>query len=124
MSAQQKMNSSDLLSMEPSVLQDYLTDNFSIQIPLAIVTVADLEAASRVLSQAYSYYSFLVSMKMAARVQKRELQAQKESKKEITLMLSREETFEAQAAIAKQAYDTVSRMVTIKQQINQEMKML
>lgn len=124
MSAQRKVTSSDLLSLEPVDLMEYLTENFSIQVPSAVTTAEDLEQAARILSQAYSYYSFLTSMRMTARLQKRELKNQKESRAEIEKMLAREEAFEMQAGIAKHAYDTVSRMVTIKQQINQEMKMV
>ena len=117
-------NTNELMSMEPIDLAEYLLLNFQIDIPPSITTVEDLEEASRILAKASTYYSFLSGMRLTARMQKRTLKRQKESQNEIEKMLAREEAFETQAQIAKTAYDTVSRMVTIKQQINQEMKMI
>lgn len=114
----------DIMSMEPKDLMEYLVGNFSINIPTSITTAEDLRMAAEILSRSYSYYSFLSNMRLTAKMQKRALKRQKESSEEIEKMLMREELFEMQAGIAKHAYDTVSRMVTIKQQINQELKMM
>lgn len=119
-----KESSNDLLSMEPVELQEYIMSNYSIIIPVSVETAEDLKAASVIISTAYSNYSFLTSMRQMAKIQKRMLKRQKESSAEIEKMLMREEIFETEAGKAKHAYDTVSRMVTIKQMINQEMKMV
>ena len=124
MSGKRDPTVTDLMGMEPMELAEYLGRMYSITIPLTLTDANDLKLASEILSTAANAYSFLSNMRIIARVQKRALKRQRESAKEIEDMLAREEIFENQAAVVKQAYETVSRMVTIKQQIDQELKML
>ena len=121
---QKTYTATEMFSISPIDLNNYLIANFRIEVPTTISTKEDLEKASKLLSQAYAYYSFFTSMKLSAGLQKRALRVQKENKDEIDKMIDREKIFDAYAGIARQAYDTVSRMITIKQQINQEMKMI
>jgi hypothetical protein len=121
---EKQYSSEDLMSIEPMELEDYLRKNFSIRIPASIETVDDLRTASAIISRSYAYYSYLMPLRQLAKIHKRALKRQKESSEEIEKMLTREELFETYASVAKCAYDTVSRMVTIKSQITQELKML
>ncbi len=115
---------SDLFSMEPLALAEYLQSHFALMVPFSLTTPEDLKRASEILSSAANSYSFLANMRIMARVQKRALKRKKESAEKIEDMLAREELFENQAAVVKQVYEATSRMVTVKQQIDQEMKML
>lgn len=115
---------SDLFSMEPLALAEYLQSHFALMVPFSLTTPEDLKRASEILSSAANSYSFLSNMRIMARVQKRALKRKKESAEKIEDMLAREELFENQAAVVKQVYEATSRMVTVKQQIDQEMKML
>ena len=115
---------SDLFSMEPLALAEYLQSHFALMVPFSLTTPEDLKRASEILSSAANSYSFLSNMRIMARVQKRALKRKKESTEKIEDMLAREELFENQAAVVKQVYEATSRMVTVKQQIDQEMKML
>ena len=115
---------SDLFSMEPLALAEYLQSHFALMVPFSLTTPEDLKRASEILSSAANSYSFLSNMRIMARVQKRALKRKKESTEKIEDMLAREELFENQAAVVKQVYEATSCMVTVKQQIDQEMKML
>ena len=124
MNNDKQVPTNDLLSMEPLALAEYLQNYFSLTAPYSLVTSEDLQHASEILSCAANYYSFLSNMRIIARVHKRALKRKKESADKIEDMLAREELFENQASIVRQVYEATSRMVTIKQQIDQEMKML
>ena len=119
-----QVSTNDLLSMEPLSLAEYLQNRFAIMVPFSLTTPEDLRRASEILSSAANSYSFLSNMRIIARVQKRALKRKKESAEKIEDMLAREELFENQAAVVRQVYEATSRMVTVKQQIDQEMKML
>ena len=119
-----RVSTNDLLSMEPMLLAEYLQARFSLMVPFSLATPEDLRCASEILSSAANSYSFLSNMRIMARVQKRALKRKKESAEKIEDMLAREELFENQAAVVRQVYEATSRMVTVKQQIDQDMTML
>lgn len=124
MNENKQISANDLLSMEPMSLAEYLQNHFALMVPFSLTTPEDLRRASEILSSAANSYSFLSNMRIMARVQKRALKRKKESAEKVEDMLAREELFENQAAVVRQVYEATSRMVTVKQQIDQEMKML
>lgn len=124
MQKKERLSSIDMLSMEPLDLMNYVSANFSISVPVSIETPENLKEASRTISKAYAYFSFITGMRQTAKMHKRMLKRQKEDPVEIEKMLMREEIFETQAGNLKHAYDTISRMVTIKQMVNQEINMI
>ena len=113
-----------LLQMEPSELLDYLTREFSIDIPVNIDTVEDLNYAGTLLGKCASNYSFLITQAMMAKLIKRNLKLEKADKTEIDKALSREEILTMFADITKTSYNAISRMITVRSQASEELKML
>lgn len=89
--------------------------------PPCVDSIEDMERAGRLLGQCASNYSYLLNMAMAAKIRKRHIKRIGENKQETEDALSREEIFNTYAEIMKTAYNAISRMITIKQQINEEL---
>ena len=118
-----KYTVSDLINMDPLRLQNYLIETYTIRIPPQIETTEDMTHAAKLLSQATSYYSFFENMRIRARIEKRMMKRAKCETQLIEDMLMREEIFEVHAKTMNKAYTTISRMITVKQQVNYELKM-
>lgn len=114
----------NLLQMEPSDLLEYLTREFSINIPVNIDTVEDLNYAGTLLGKCASNYSFLITQAMMAKLIKRNLKMEKADKAEVDRALSREEILTMFADITKTSYNAISRMITVRSQASEELKML
>lgn len=113
-----------LLQMEPSDLLEYLADTFSVDIPIAIDTVDDLRDAGALLGRCAANYSFLITQAMTAKLVKRTLKQEKADKLEVEKALSREEILTMYADITKTSYNAISRMITVRAQASEELKML
>lgn len=112
-----------LMAMDPEYLMTLIADKFKLDIPISIDTPEDMVLAGSLLGRCTSNYSYLVNMSMMAKIMKRKLKRAGADKNTIEDALSREEIFTNYADIMKAAYNTVSRMITVKQQINAELKM-
>lgn len=111
------------MEMPPLELNEYLQKNYKIEIPPAIHTADDLKHAAELLAKYSSLYSYFSQMALTSKILKRNLKAEKKDKQQINDALSREEIFGMYADLLKQAYNTISRMVTIKLAVNEELKM-
>ena len=111
------------MEMPPLALNQYLQENYKIEIPEAMHTAEDLKKAGELLSKYSSLYAYFSQMALTAKIMKRNLKAEKKDRQMINDALSREEIFSLYADLLKQAYNTISRMVTIKLAVNEELKM-
>ena len=69
-------------------------------------------------------YSYLVSLSLFAKLKVREAKKDKTNKEEIDKAVDRKEIITSYADIIKCQYNAVSRMVTVKKQIDDEMHMI
>lgn len=112
----------DLLKMDPEMLLMYLSKSYPLEVPLS-VEEGDGNAA-KMMAKASAYYTYLITIKTHANLLKRTLKRKEVNKDIVEDMLMRETVFESEMARAKQVYDTISRMFTIRhQEIDQELKM-
>ena len=112
----------DLLKMDPEMLLMYLSKNYQLEVPLSVEEGNG--NAAKMMAKASAYYTYLITIKTHANLLKRTLKRKEVDKDIIEDMLMRETVFEAEMARAKQVYDTISRMFTIRhQEIDQELKM-
>ena len=111
-----------LLTMPPEELMDMASQRFRLRIPPTVDSVEDMQAIGQLLSQSASEYSYLLNMAMLAKLRKRQLKRDGAEKKGCEDALSREEIFQNFASIMKTTYDAASRMITVKQQINEELR--
>lgn len=117
-----KLTEMDLLKMDPEMLLMYLSRNYQLEVPLSVEEGNG--NAEKVMAKASAYYTYLITIKTHANLLKRGLKRKEVDKDIIEDMLMRETVFEAEMARAKQVYDTISRMFTIRhQEIDQELKM-
>lgn len=112
----------DLLKMDPEMLLMYLSKSYQLEVPLSVEEGNG--NAAKMMAKASAYYTYLITIKTHANLLKRGLKRKEVDKDIIEDMLMRETVFEAEMARAKQVYDTISRMFTIRhQEIDQELKM-
>ena len=114
----------NILSLDPEDLLQWWNSNFLEDIPIAINNVEDLKNAGVLLGKLTNIYSYLVSLSMFAKLKVREAKKDKENKENIDKAVDRKEIINSYADVIKCQYNAVSRMVTVKKQIDEEMKMI
>lgn len=118
------IHSETLLNLEPSALLQWLNENYLEDVPPAISTVDDLKNAGILLGRLTNTYSYLVSLSLYAKLKVREVKRNKEEKEIIDNAIDRKEIINSFTDIIKCQYNAVSRMVTVKKQVDEEMKMI
>ena len=110
----------EVLSMEPNELQTWL-EGFNVTLPTEIETIEDMQDAARKLSILGSNFAYVNSLsvyaKNAVRVEKRKGKDNKETYED---MIDRENAIHSSADNIKMLYNCLSRLITIKQEINKE----
>ena len=112
----------ELLSMPPEELMAAASNRFKLDLPPSIDTVDNLNKLAKLMSKSISEYSYLINMAQIARMRKRALKRSGADKFTVEFALTREEIFTNYAEIMKAAYQAASRMITVKQEINEELK--
>ena len=112
----------ELLSMPPEELMAAASNRFKLDLPPSIDTVDNLNKLAQLMSKSISEYSYLLNMAQIARMRKRALKRSGADKFTVEDALTREEIFTNYAEIMKAAYQAASRMITVKQEINEELK--
>ena len=114
----------NILNMNSNELIKYLFETYIENIPCSIETVEDLNNAGYLLSQLTNKYAYVESMaiytKNAVREEKRK---GPENKSNYEDMIDRRDTLQEVAKILNMQYQAVSRMITVKQEVNKELNM-
>lgn len=113
-----------ILSLAPEDLLSWLQDNFMEDIPTSVTSVEELKKAGEMLGKLTNIYSYLVSMSLFAKLKIREARKNKDDKEEIDKCVDRKEIISSFADTIKCQYNAISRMITVKKQIDDEMKMI
>ncbi len=113
----------EILIMDPDELQDWLL-RFVIEIPTTVETVEDMQNASKLLSALASSYAYLNSLAVYAKnAVRREKKKGKENKDIYEALIDRQNAIDTTCDSVKMLYNCLSRLVTIKQEINKEINM-
>ena len=114
---------SQILSMNPVELALWLEENYTYETPINIDSIDEMKEAGRMLSKiSYAYIATLAALaKVMIRVEKRKGKENKENSED---MIDRRDLLQNKADVLKLQYQTISRMITVKQEINAEMKMM
>ena len=112
----------ELLSMPPEELMAAASNRFKLDLPPSIDTVDNLNKLAKLMSKSISEYSYLINGVFLGRMRKRALKRSGADKFTVEDALTREEIFTNYAEIMKAAYQAASRMITVKQEINEELK--
>ncbi len=111
-----------LLRMDPAELLNWLTKEFSVQIPGEILTAEDMDNAAKTLLQLSNAYSYLCTLLSYAKIETRQ-QKRYGEKEDYEDMVDRKEIIQNMVDCIKQNYAAVSRSVTIRIENNQELRM-
>ena len=111
-----------IMAMSPLKLAEWLAGNFKIDIPQEILTPEDMENASRVLLKLSSWYAYLNTLLALAKTMKREAK-RKGDKEAFEDMVDRQEVLQHINDIIKQSYSAISRAVTIRIEVGQELRL-
>ena len=113
----------EVLIMNPDALEDWLSE-YTIEIPTAIETIEDMQLASRLLSRLASSYVYLNSLGVYAKnAVRREKKKGKENKEVYEALIDRQNAIDTTTESVKMLYNCLSRLITIKQEINREINM-
>lgn len=114
----------DISQMAPKDLAIWLNTNYLIDIPTTIETCDDLKKVGKLLGEITNVYSYVVSMSTFAKLSVREAKRHKLDKEVIDDYMDRKNVLEDFANTLKLQYTAISRMITVKKQIDDEMKMI
>lgn len=114
----------NILSLDPDDLLIWLQNNYSEDIPTSITSVDDLKHAGEMLGKLTNIYSYLVSLSLFAKLRVRENKKNKVEKEEVDKSVDRKEIITTFAENIKMQYTAISRMITVKKQIDDEMRMI
>lgn len=116
------MNYNNLLSMDPKDLLDWLLQNFTVELPTEIISIEDMNNASKLLLQLTSFFSYMNSLSSAAKIAKREAK-RNATTEEYQNMVDRADIIQNMVDVIKQQYAAISRAVTIHIDNNTELRM-
>lgn len=118
------MDYREILSMEPLALADWLQRNYTFVLPANIESIEQMKIAGNMLSELTNHYSFMMQLLTYAKIMVRqEKRKGKENKENAEDMIDRKESIQNTADTLKMQYQTISRMITVKKEINDELKM-
>ena len=107
--------------MDPEELSSDLIEEYVHEIPTNVDSIYDMMQAGSMLGMLSNQYSYMLSTLNIFKIWTK--LAKKDSKEEYEKMAMRRDAVETIVDILKQQYNAISRMITIKQEINNELKM-
>ncbi len=118
------MNTEELLCNKTSTeLFEYLSEHFGITVPNEIITVDDMKEASSKLLFLTNEYSYIMELLSLAKIRCREAK-RSGSKESYEDMVDKKEILTNLADSLKLQYSAISRAITIKIEMNAELRML
>lgn len=120
------LNNEQILVMDPTSLQKWLDEEFELTkpIPTEISTIEDMQAAEKMIAILTNRLSYLSSLGVYAKIGVRHAKRKgKEGKELWEDMVDRQTAINSAEDTIKQKYNAVSRMITVKQEINKEIYM-
>lgn len=116
------MDYNAILKMNTKQLLEWLINNFLIEIPTEIISIEDMQVASKLLMKLSNNYSYLCALSSYAKLATREAK-RSGNKTEHENMVDRKEIIQNMTDCIKQQYAAVSRAVTIHIENNAELRM-
>ena len=103
-------------------LMEYIENNYFVILPEGIITAEDLSDAGKMLGHLTNSYSYLANQSEYAKIVVREKKG-KIPKEEYQTLMGKRDVIERGAETVKLQYQALSRMITVKQEINHELRM-
>ena len=109
-------------NMDPEELNADLIEEYVHEIPTDVESVDDMVRAGHLMGILTNNYSYMLATLNTFKIWTKNCKLA-DDKKEYEKMAMRRDSVEAIVEILKQQYNAVSRLITIKQEINNELKM-
>ena len=116
-------NINELLNLTPLDLANWLHARYLFVLPTSVETVEDLRQANELLSKLTNTFAYIESVRTFASIYVREGKKKKLDKEIIDDRISRRDVLDTFANMLKAQYNAMSRMITVKKQIDEEMNM-
>ena len=113
----------EILSEDPFTLLELLRAEYDYEIPETLETIDDLKKAGVLIGKLANTYSYMAQLSSYAKIAVRNAKKEKKDKNEIDDAIDRKTVIDTFAGSIEMKYKAVSRMLTIKQQINEELRM-
>lgn len=113
----------DVAHCDPNELRTALKEHFTVAIPMSIETIDDMKEAQMSLGRIASQYSYLMALNVEIKGLKRRMKREKAEKEKVDDMMEREELLTTYTEILKMAYNSISRMISVRTQVYEELKM-
>jgi len=114
---------SEILNEDPYILMTKLREEYNFKIPETLETIEDLKNAGKLIGKLANTYSYLAQLSAYAKISVRNAKKKKLSKEEIDDAIDRKAVIDTFTNTIEMQYKAISRILTIKQQINEELKM-
>ena len=112
----------DYLQLPPMDFSEWIVSEFIEEMPISIETTEDLQNIAEKLGIITNRYSFIMSFLSFVKIETREAK-RKGDKVLYEDMIDRKETLQNTADTLKMQYQSLSRLITIRQEINRELNM-
>lgn len=120
--AKHPLNCRDLLNMDTFKLIEYLYKEYVFDLPEVLLSVDDLQKAISLSSTLAGNYAYLATVGEYAKIIVRESKG-KITKEQLNELIGKRDIIVQSAENCKMQYNALSRMITIKQEINRELSM-
>lgn len=116
------MTYDDVLAMKPKELVAWLEDEFILKLPKNLDSVENLIAAQEMFSKFGNQYAYLTMLFNYAKITLREMKREKlYPKEDIDDMVDKKDAIEKTMSAVDKLKGDLSRMLTVKQEINKEL---
>lgn len=116
------LNYSQIFSMEPMELLQWLSENFGKTIPVSFESAEEMAEASQIMLECTNNFSYLSELLSVATIQK--VQFKNEGDKcSYNDMILKEKIIDNCKKAVLQQYAAISRAITVKSEINRELNM-
>lgn len=114
----------DLYSISVENLIKWLDSRFYVSIPKGLESIDDMKTAGRLLGQLSNDYSYLaVLLSYAKAFVRAEKRKGKDFKASYEDMIDKRDIIDEMTSVVKMQYQAISRMITVKQEIQEELNM-
>ena len=119
-------NTETLFMLSPMDLTEILWSEYNFIIPFneETISINDMFVVQEIITKTGNAFSYLAYLNSIAKIKVRQAKRSKEMKKEdVEDAIDRKDSISNIAEAVKMQYSAISRLITVKQQINEELKM-
>lgn len=114
----------NIFDFEPEDVFMFIQDKYIKHLPISLENPDDLILAGQLLGELTNTYSYLTSLATFAKMRVKELKRSGMEKDQLEACMSIRDIYDSMATVVKQQYTAISRMIAVKKQVDDEMRMI